>query len=331
MSNELSKEGVIKLIPNKVQLVYLDRSDDLRHYQEYVGECIRSGTTDSLQDLVDNFMDYRIEVIDYFIKDLIQDVVYTYKVSYEEAKEFVETNRELLEDIIIDRDSSDILKDLFDNTLKTPFFYDVGHDVPNSLSMTTKQIKKVRKNILKALNINRSDRDTNNNIDQMIQEACFGGSLVLYFLSNGSEFIFNNIDNMKSMLFKNTKVAIVDHINGSGSHCEISIDVIVPFSRQNIFIDREIKYNYSFNVCGMVGDWCESTYFELGELDLGKVKINEKIKERSEKENHFKKIYQEGGCSAGDNDITRHRDVYYKNEPMACGNKCPHCGKFWID
>ena len=42
------------------------------------------------------------------------------------------------------------------------------------------------------------------------------------------------------------------------------------------------------------------------------------------------RVYASGGCTAGDMNMLRHRDVYYINN-YPCGNKCPHCGTFWID
>lgn len=44
----------------------------------------------------------------------------------------------------------------------------------------------------------------------------------------------------------------------------------------------------------------------------------------------YDRVYKAGGCTLGDTDMRRHRDVYYRNV-FPCGSVCPHCGQFWGD
>ena len=52
--------------------------------------------------------------------------------------------------------------------------------------------------------------------------------------------------------------------------------------------------------------------------------------EHQRQEAEYVKTFRKGGCTAGDINISRHRDVYYIND-YPCGHKCPHCGTFWVD
>ena len=173
---------------------------------------------------------------------------------------------------------------------------------------------------------------SNEDIDEMIKTATYGGKLVIYFLGNFEKFTTK--EDIKSISFRHAAVAIIDIERGSGDHCYLSMEhkFSLPFERGNIFLDKSIKYNYTFAVCGLDSKWCRSTIVELSEepstsgIELPLSDVQDNIDENKK----FLKIFNEGGCSFSDRDITRHRDVFYTNN-FPCGSKCPHCGAFWVD
>ena len=83
----------------------------------------------------------------------------------------------------------------------------------------------------------------------------------------------------------------------------------------------------------MCSDWLDKQAAPTFSMKLPK--RGRQIKEsknaaRNAQDAEYKRIFKAGGCSAGDMDINRHRGVYYDNN-FPCGNRCPHCGTFWID
>jgi hypothetical protein len=166
----------------------------------------------------------------------------------------------------------------------------------------------------------------------MLSQASYGGRLVVYFYEKVENLINESEKDWQSISFTNPAVAIINTYNGSGDHTELNgHNFSLPFVRENLFIDQYFKYSYVSAVCGMSQDWCK---------DSKAVFSFEKIKEKRSRlsplagqaiqDRKYAEIYRQGKCTSGDMDITRHRDVYYRND-FPCGNKCPHCGTFWID
>ena len=68
---------------------------------------------------------------------------------------------------------------------------------------------------------------------------------------------------------------------------------------------------------------------DLDDCSRGVLKESKNVA-RMKREAELNKVFREGGCTRGDMDMSRHRDVTYVNE-IPCGWHCPHCGTFWID
>ena len=251
-------------------------------------------------------------------------------ITLREAKILVDQYQEELENTILNRDISDPIGCMIKNTSKQVMFYDTGYEVESeSWSWNDEQVANVREQIksIVSLTSDVSDED----IDDMIKTATYGGKLVIYFLENFERFI---VDDIKSISFRHAAIAIIDIDYGSGDHCYLSMEhkFSLPFERGNIFLDKSIKYNYTFAVCGLDSRWCRSTVLELNEepSEFGVELPLSGVQNNIEENKRFLKIFNEGGCSFSDRDITRHRDVTYIND-FPCGSKCPHCGAFWVD
>ena len=137
---------------------------------------------------------------------------------------------------------------------------------------------------------------------------------------------------LKSIHFKGTvAVALYDHNQGSGYYEEFEIDRKFPFKRENLALSDSEKY--SLEKCfGMCGDWLRGT--DAPTLSFDAPKNNRKLKSSTAvqdraREAELDRIFKAGGCTFGDMNYKRHRDVYYRNE-IPCGSKCPHCDA-WID
>ena len=96
----------------------------------------------------------------------------------------------------------------------------------------------------------------------MIQQA-WSSELVVYFQLDLS----NDIDDLedlfkaKSITFHDPYIALIDNWNGAGSHIQLKgLTLTVPYKPSDIYIDRLIKYSYSFDVCGLSDGYWEINY-----------------------------------------------------------------------
>ena len=326
--HEITLEQILELLPKKVSLHYVDYQDSLDEHTETLQECISAGNMDILYNLTDEWYIHDHYGYDEVIKNLRSDLENAFEFDEDELDGIMEQYEDEIRDAIYDRDNSDVIKDLFRNTSAQTMFYDTGHYVESEYGESEAHYRLERIRIKKLLNI--KDDTFDRNIDMMISQASYGGKLYVYFYDSVEDFI--NIDeSFNTIEFSgHVSIAIVDNGNGSGDSMELAHSFELPLNKGNIFLDKEVSYSYTFDVCGMSSDWCEGTNAkskitaEPGTIE--KSSINEHI----EREAKLDKIYKEGGCTAGDMKYTRHRDVEYINN-YPCGNRCPHCSTFWID
>jgi hypothetical protein len=188
------------------------------------------------------------------------------------------------------------------------------------------------RNVKRALGIKIQNTKYNHAICQMIQQAYYGGQLVIYFRTNISKLISKEEKDFNSITFKNMEVAIINTDNCSGDNCKLQgHEVTFNFNRNNLFIDKINKYNYTYAICCMSENWCDCTSFELSFKKSKKTKVVNSISNSLlDREEAYNKTWKTGACTYGDMDMSRHKNKPYINE-YPCGNRCTTCGTFWID
>ena len=142
--------------------------------------------------------------------------------------------------------------------------------------------------------------------------ATGGGQLLIYFREDVKDLIRD--DSTKSIKFSGTVwIGIVNHNEGSGDVESFErIKLHFPFNRENLFLEKSIKYNWTYAIAGMCYDWCDSTNISFSGEDIGQIdssNTNDYLK----KERQYNETYKQGGCTFGDMDITRHRNTPYEN------------------
>ncbi len=168
-------------------------------------------------------------------------------------------------------------------------------------------------------------------IEMMIRQASYGGQLLIFFNLKIDDFI-GDLPERNTIKFNNAMIGIIDHGNGSGDVLDRDIkeEIILPYDHENVFLEKSIKYNWTYSIAGMCRDWADSTSIEFSEENqlctIEKSPTNAHLK----REEEYNKTFKEGGCTFGDMDIKRHRNTPYRND-FPCGNKCTKCGNFWID
>lgn len=328
---DITVEQVIALLPKKVTLHFVDRNDSLDDHTKTIQKCITKGSLDELYQQIDEWY-----IDDYYGFELVADEL---KSDIETAFDLDEYDAELVHDkyedeistAIYERDDSDVVKDLFRNTSDYVFFYDTGHyvecDYPCSAEEYIEQLEQI-KDIIKLCS-----NDYDELILQMMYQASYAGNLVIYFRANGFDVLKSIEDGCNVIHFSGeVNIAIPNHSQGAGDHTSFKHSFSLPFSKDNLFLCKEVKYSYTYEVCGMYSNWCDSTDMKLStsEEDLGSPEVSD-VSIYMVREAKLDKVYKDGGCTSGDTNFSRHRDVQYHNEPMYCRNECPHCHTTWLD
>lgn len=332
MKVEVTKEFLEKIYKEDRYLYYVDRNESFSENSEQVERAIRENSLDAVYDLCDEIGGENVwnEVED-IKKSKRKEIQKELNVSKEIAKEIISEYEDMIKDIIYDSDISTPSKDMISNTNKFIMFYDLGHEVTSdSWSWTEFEISKERNQIKKVIKLKSKDYD--DMIDMMLRQASYGGQLVVYFRTNFEELITE--EEVNEIQFSgDINLAIIDTRGGSGDHCEFKHEFKVQLNRDNLFLDKNIKYNYSYAVCGMVESWCDDTNVKLNvNKRLKKKTETSEINRLQEIEMKYKQSWKggRGKCTFGDMDINRHKNASYENG-FPAGNKCNKCGTFWID
>lgn len=321
-----AKEIVERYVPEKVYLGYVDYRDSLDENPKLLQECIKENSYSPIYEM---WEDYNCD--------------YRYQMAVEEFKEieknmaddgiFAEPYEEYIMEELYARDQFDPADELLKHTSEIVMFYSTGEEIPDLYGADDEEEKECLSKIKEVLEI--KDNKYDKKITDMMYQA-YGGELRIYFTMNLEDMISCKMENNEVKDFTTIRfsgkvaVAIADSINGSGDHCFVETDVTFPFKRSNLFVDEQVKYSYTYEVCGMVSDWCNDTGVEFGYEETEKEIKESQSSEWVERQKKYDETFKAGGCTFGDMNITRHRDVYYDNDYPA-GSRCPHCHTLWID
>lgn len=315
-------------VPTVVSLYYVDYRENLDDQEELQEECIRQNNLDRLHENIFDWYDCQEKDN---IQDLLQEI--ESKMSEDGLKEEYNEYEEMIRDLLSERNDINPADDLIRHSSLTNMFYSLGVEIDGYDTYSnargeseTMSCYKIRR----ALKLKKGQHD--DKILELIRNASYGGELRIYFNAMFNKLLTGDSDNdFKTIHFHgNVVVAIADSHNGSGYDITLPIDITLPFKRDNLYVDSQVHYSYANEVCGMVNDWCSSTQWETGMKPVkGSIKASS-MTEHQHREAGYEKTFCEGKCTFGDMNHRRHRNTFYINS-FPCGNKCPHCGTFWID
>jgi hypothetical protein len=332
MKNEIPLKQILKLLPAHISLCYVDYNDNLNDQIDLLQSCVMENSWDKLYGYVANaLMDSEEESLLQYMKELQDNVSDKFGLDEENARKLIfETYGDNIRESLYEKDDSFPTGALLRNTRKFSLFMDTGLEIDaDSWSWTKSEQTRWLKKIKRKLRINTSQWDRV--IRSMLQNASYGGQLAVYFYGKVDSLITDGEKDWKSVSFTNPAVAIINTVNGSGGDTSLEGHTFsLPFVRDNLFIDKYFKYNYVSAVCDMNQDWCRDSKAVLSFEPVQGRKTKSLLAAGALQDRKYAEIFRKGGCTFGDRDITRHRDVYYVNN-FPCGSKCPHCGTFWID
>ena len=264
-----------------------------------------------------------------------------------DESELYDAFQDEIRDWIYEHDTSDPTSDLLRNTSDQTMFYSLGvevdgwHEAFLCAPWRGEREEEATMRINDILGIKEGTPDMEK-LELVVAQASYGGELRIYFTSSIEDVISGgeekryweaeSKEDFQTIQFKGMfAVGVINTLNGSGDFEYLNIDLTLPFMRENLFISRAEKYSLE-NIFGMITHWCKSDSPTLSyEAPSTDITIEpSKNAAAIAQDQEYERVFKAGGCTYGDMDYRRHRDVKYINE-VPCGSKCPHCGTFWVD
>lgn len=340
--------------PVHVCLRYVDYRDDLENSMSLVSEAVDKNDFLDLENSILEDWDTWEAEREYF-KDFVKSVVRKHD-SNDDGLEDYELEGMLLHDDEIyeqfreylwDKDESgDVVKQVMKNTNDPGCFYDLNFNMYGEpWCMSEQEIVAEMKYIAELLQLDWSKKSVRDALYTLRVNATYGGSLRIYFnmpiwdLVSGDEngCKYGRDESCKfdygTIKFDgNYMVGIIDQYNGSGMVVNMELNTSYVFNRDNLYISETTKYSYEdiFGESGSYNVDMPEFIFDSQEENIA-VECNKSLKAHNAREEYYDTVYKNGGCTYGDMNHKRHRNVVYENNPPMCGCRCQDCGTFWID
>ena len=340
--------------PVHVCLRYVDYRDDLSNSMSLISEAVAKNDFLDLENgILENWDTWESER-EYF-NDFVKSVVRKHNPE-DDGLEDYELEGILLNDDDIyeqfreylwDKDESgDVVKQLMDRTNDPGCFYDLSFNMYGEpWCMSEKEIVADMKYIAKLLQLDWNEKSVRDALYTLRINATYGGSLRIYFNmpiwdlvsgdANGCKYGREPSDKFDYSTIKfdgKFMVGIIDAYNGSGMVHDIKLNASYTFNRDNLYLSECTQYSYE-DIFGAYSDYNVDSPDFLFEQQEGQVEIetNKSLKAHNEREAHYDEVFKAGGCTYGDMNYKRHRNIVYENNPPMCGSRCKDCGTFWID
>lgn len=324
------KEEVKKYLPEHISLYYIDYSSDLKHSPNLIQKCIDANDFSAIDEFVYDWFD---NPTGYYVDNI------RHEMRKDNCEELLDECLDEVVDYLYEHDTSDPVSDLLRNTGDLTFFYDVGVECDHGWHSDflcspwrNESIAQTAYKIRRKLGIEK-DSQQDKQIRSVLENSYYGGFLRIYFRARLNDLI--NDSEFDTIKFKGkVALAVYNPQEGAGDFEFIEVDCALPFNRENLAVSESDRYSIE-KTFGMFSGWCQEgskPIFAKAPKLKRKVKLKYKSPayEMRKQEQKYKDTFKAGGCTFGDTNISRHRDVYYRND-LPCGLKCPHCGQFWID
>jgi hypothetical protein len=265
-------EIIDNLLDPTYELVYIEHSENFDQMPQLLQDCIEAGNKDPLYDKTcDWWSDAEWQSVTHIEAELKRKLPDLYPFTdwdnenwyydekshaahVEDGVEYImEEYGERIREVIWDRDVSAPLTKMINNTSDVVFHYKTGFENwGQGDGETLKEIKRF-------LKIQIRDKTWDKPLQEMIDNAYYGGQLCVYFTDSFEDWV-DIPDRVNALTFDNAHVALWDSLNGAGHDCHLKDLVFtIPFDRGNLGIDEVAHYNYTYSVCGMSSDWCDDT------------------------------------------------------------------------
>jgi len=296
------------LLPQDVQLRYVDYRDDLSGHLDYVEEAIRTQNFDKLDQLIyETYDDQAWHAEQDILNELARDVSNVYGLYQGEAAELIEEHEEWLRDSIRWRDKShDILYQLVENTGYIVFSYDV--DLEWEYGSNHNRIELINKDVAAARDALSIGNEWDHLLTSMLAQLDWVCNLKIFFAARGQEvYDLMQIGDDKEFV-RFTDPMVVFENDGAGEERRFDgAKITLPLETGAFDIDA-IHYKYTRNY-DLSKDWCAGVGVEFLTADT-----------------LYEENWDAGLCTLGDMNTRRHRHVNSIPGSMLCLD----CGTFWV-
>lgn len=257
---------ILDLFDESYELVYVDWNSSFDD-PEAIQTAINKKDYYPLDECINDwYFDSEVEGLWYHTDDFATKLCSVFDISKERAKKFVEKYRELIEEEIINRESNTVFDDMLRHTTDPVCYIDLGLDADDIYYLSLQEQKQLVKEIKRALHIPIRCTTLDQKIYDLLINAQYG-QLVVYFTADIKDFV-EHTD--KWITFKNPHIAIVDHLNGSGSDVQlVGHSFTIKYDSNEVTVDKTVHYNYTYSVCGMSDTWCNDTIVKFSKTKKG--------------------------------------------------------------
>lgn len=318
-------------VDDSYYLYYVDYRSSLDDEFKVLNECVLKNEDYPLTEKLDDWWPFP----ESYELDQIRD-----RMEADGYEEEYEAHEDEIREWLWDHDKSEPIKDLLRNTTPLALYYDLGYNAGgwqeaflcNPWRNTSE--KQEVANIRRILGIKKGSPE-DKVLAEIVANSSYGGNLRIYFPMDDffSMFTFDNDNDFQTIRFDGKfPVGIIDTVQGSGWYEEIEIHKEFPFKRENLIFSKCDHYSLE-SIYGNYDNWAKEypmpTFLKRKSTSKRQMPESESAKELK-RQAEYEATFKAGGCTLGDTDMRRHRDVYYDNN-VPCGHHCPHCGQFWID
>lgn len=249
---ELTKKTWRDYMPKRVWIYDIDRDDSFDHNHELLQECVEKNSleplhNDEIWDCLD--MDYPIH---YYLDDIKKDM------SENGLHKDYEDHLGEICDYLWEKDESDPIGDMLNNTYDQQFFYSLDLDVEASVDymFSEEYYTRTMKKICDFLGIEKGS-ESEENIRELLENYSMGGELRIYFEAPLKDMICESGKDFSTIKFDGYfGFAIKNCITGDGNVTEIELNnKVFKFDRKALAISDAVEYNPIEKWCGLCPDW----------------------------------------------------------------------------
>jgi hypothetical protein len=259
---------ITDLLDKHYELITIDYDSNFNNNLKEIEETIHTRDFSHIDESIDSWLwENESYGMNYALDELKKEIVREFDVEEDKAENFIEKYRYLIEDKIHDRDNSNPLRSLLNNTSNPIFYYDICGDNDDDVQPAygEEEYKEGFKIIKLNLKIKMHDTTWDKQINSLLANASYGGRIQIFFREDINKFLPDyQKKEAKYIIFKNPEVGVIDRFNGSGDNETFEgLELKVKLNLQNLKIDQNHKYSYTYDICGMCESWADSTEITL--------------------------------------------------------------------
>ena len=245
-----------------VDVDYRDKFEDFKSIEKAIDNQDMSYIYETIDEM---FFESYMWSEEYAIDELVKEMVNTFDVSKKRVLKFVDDYRDLIQEVIEERDCSNPTAQMSPklcNLGDIIVYYDVEDEIIDTVYMKDNEWKEAIRTIKKRLSIKMKDKTWDKELNELLANASYGGRLVIYFTWDVENLC--KLEGMNQVEFKNPHIALIDTWNGSGHDVQLKgLKFVMPFNLLHLYVEKTQHYNYTYEVCGMSDDWCNDTVFHF--------------------------------------------------------------------